>query len=154
MDSKTPKIRSFFDRTRTKQHVGEGSHVQQNMADETDINNIMSKYQKHGVLTHVNRYAGQYGDFSGVPDYKTGLERVQAAEEMFQSLPAKIRDRFGNDPAQFIDFATDASNIDEMRKMGLAPAPAPVAERPNSERKEPEPPPGEMPQKPNPKGDQ
>jgi len=115
------QIRKFGDRRPVRQHVGETSRVQQNLRDETDINRIMAKYERTGILTHVNRYAGEYGDFSGVPDYKSGVERVLAAEEMFMSLPAKIRDRFGNDPGNFIDFATDRGNIDEMRKMGLAP---------------------------------
>jgi len=92
---------------------------------ETDVNNIMRKYEKTGILTHVARYAGEYGDFSGVPDYKEGLERIMAANEMFDSLPARLRDRFGNDPAKFIDFATNPENLDELRTMGLAPMEAP-----------------------------
>lgn len=121
------KILAFGDRQRTKQHVGEESLTQQHMQAETDVNNIMAKYQKHQIITHVSKYAGEYGDFSGVPDYREGLERIMAAEEMFQSLPAKIRDRFANDPANFIEFATNAENLPELRKMGLAP---PEAEPP------------------------
>lgn len=124
MNHKKFEIRKFGDRHPVRQHVGEVSMTQQNMAAETDINNIMAKYQKTGILTHVSKYAGQYGDFSGVPDYKTGLELVMAAEEMFMSLPSLIRERFGNDPARFIDFATDSDNQDELIKMGLAPQPA------------------------------
>jgi len=123
------KIRKFGDRVASRQHTGETTRVQQNLHETTDINRIMAKYQKTGLLTHVNTYAGEYGDFSGVPDYKTGLERVQAAEEMFASLPAKIRDRFFNDPARFIEFATDKSNQQEMRDLGLAP-PLPAAPEP------------------------
>lgn len=115
------KIQKFGDRRSVKQHVGEETRTQQNMASETDVNAIMRKYEKTGILSHVARYAGQYGDFSAVPDYKTGLEMIMAADEMFASLPARIRDRFGNDPAQFIAFAQDPENLDEMRKMGLAP---------------------------------
>lgn len=118
------KIMKFGDRNRTKTVVGAVSLTQQNMAQETDVNAIMAKYEKHGILTHVARYAGQYGDFSGVPDYKTGLELVMAADEMFSSLPARIRERFGNDPAKFIEFATDSKNQEELIKMGLAPRPA------------------------------
>lgn len=139
------KIRRYGDRKRVKQHVGEDTLVQQNMAGETDINNIMAKYQKTGLLTHVARYAGNYGDFSEVPDYKTGVERVMAAEEMFMSLPAKIRDRFNNDPGKFIEFATDEKNLEEMRSMGLAPE-APMPPEPQlvkvvAEPEEPEVPP-------------
>lgn len=118
------EIRKFGQRKAVKQHVGEASLTQQHLAEETDINYILAKYQKTGVITHVAKFAGQYGDFSGVPDYKTGLEMVMAADDMFMSLPSSIRDRFGNDPAQFIAFATDEKNHDEMIKMGLAPRPA------------------------------
>lgn len=118
------EIRKFNERHSYKQEVGEVSLTQQNMAADTDINNILAKYRTTGVLTHVAKYAGQYGDFSGVPDYKTGLEMVMAAEDMFMSLPANIRDRFGNDPGRFIEFATNKDNQEELQKMGLAPRPA------------------------------
>lgn len=121
------KFRTAFEPSkRFKQHVGEDSMVQQNLAESTDINAIMAKYRKTGILTHVQTYAGMYGDFSGVPDYKTGLERVQAAQEMFLSLPADVREKFGNDPGKFIDFATNKENLPELQKMGLAPIPAPT----------------------------
>jgi len=151
-----PRFRTQYDEPKHgvfSTEVGTESMVQQQFAEETNVNSIMAKYQKTGLLTHVARYAGTYGDFSGVPDYKEGLERIMAAEDMFMSLPAKIRDRFNNDPAQFIQFATDEGNLEEMRKMGLAPEAAPVVERPNSERKEelPEP---KAPKNPPAKGDQ
>lgn len=128
------KIKKPYDvHRRHKQHVGEHSRTQQNLRQETDINYIMAKYQKTGLLTHVNTHAGQYGDFSVVPDYKTGMDQIRAADEMFMSLPAKIRDRFKNDPGEFIDFATNPENLQEMRELGLAPPAAPVVERPTLE---------------------
>lgn len=124
------KIRKPHDpHGRVKQHIGERSRTQQHLRDETDINHIMRKYEKTGILTHVARYAGEYGDFSGVPDYKTGIERIQAAEDMFMSLPARIREKFQNDPGKFIDFATNPENQAELRTLGLAPPEPPVAER-------------------------
>lgn len=126
----TLEIRKFGDRKRVKQEQGpEESQVQQHLAADTDINNIMAKYQKTGVLQHVTKLAGEYGDFSDVPDYKTAIERLMAADELFMELPARVRDRFGNDPAQFIDFASDEKNIEELRKLGLAPK-APEAPEP------------------------
>lgn len=149
-------IRRFGDRDRITTKVGESSQVQQNLLAETDINAIMAKYQKTGLITHVNKYAGEYGDFSGIPDFKTGLERVHAAEDMFMSLPAKIRDRFHNDPGEFIAFATNPSNLEEMQKIGLAPEKAAsAAERPTLVAKEAADPPKEAPKpKSDPKGDQ
>lgn len=97
--------------------------VQQHMAEECDVNAIMRKYQSTGSLTHVVDMVGAYGDFSDVTDYKSGLERIMAADDLFMELPAHVRDRFGNDPVQFLEFATNSENIDEMRKLGLAPMP-------------------------------
>lgn len=122
------EIKKFGDRERSTINTGTHSHVQQNLMQETDINRIMAKYQKTGVLTHVNQNAGLYGDFSDVQDYKSGLERIMAADDLFLSLPATIRDRFKNDPAAFIDFALDPNNNDEMQKMGLAPKKAKAVE--------------------------
>lgn len=95
--------------------------VQQHMRDECDVNVIMARYQKTGELTHLSALAGQYGDFSDVLDYRDGLERIMAADAAFMELPSSIRDRFNNDPAKFVDFCLDEGNIDELRKMGLAP---------------------------------
>jgi len=98
--------------------------VQHHMAAECDINTIMKRYEKTGELTHIASQAAAYGDFYDVTDYKTGTERLMAADALFMELPASIRDRFHNDPAKFVDFATDEKNLEELRSMGLAePAP-------------------------------
>lgn len=97
--------------------------VQQHDAADCDINNIMARYERDGVITHVNRYQGHYGDFTGVVDYQTALHLVQDAEDCFMSLPAHIRKKFDNDPGQFLDFVSDPANADAMIEMGLAVKP-------------------------------
>jgi phage internal scaffolding protein len=114
--------------------------VQQGMRDECDVNVIMARYMQTGELTHVSALAGEYGDYSNVTDYREGLDLIMAADELFSELPAKVRDRFKNDPAAFLDFANDPKNLEEMREMGLAPpkppVPAPTPEASN-QRAEP-----------------
>lgn len=95
------------------------SRVKQSFVPECDINNIMKRYEKDGIITHVARYNGEYGAFAGVPEFHDAMNRVIEAEAMFMSLPAAVRSRFRNDPASFIEFATDDKNKDELRKMGL-----------------------------------
>lgn len=146
------EIRKFGDRFAVKQHIGENpGQVQKHLAAETDINNIMRKYQKTGELRHVTTMAGEYGDFSNAPDYRSAMDQLIAADALFMELPAKIRDKFGNDPAKFIEFATDKENLEEMRKLGLAPeaprAPEPQLVKVVEEPKGPD-------AKPSPKGDQ
>lgn len=94
-------------------------YVQQHEAADCDINRIMDRYVRDGVIEHVRDYGGQYGDFTNVPDYATCLNMVAEAEDCFAALPAKIRAKFENDPGQFLEFVSDPSNRDEMALMGL-----------------------------------
>jgi len=99
------------------------SLTHQSMAAECDINTIMKKYEKTGVLEHRNRFQGAYGDFSNVPEsYHESMNKVIAAEEMFSTLPARVRRRFHNDPGAFIDFASNPDNVQDMIDLGLATA--------------------------------
>jgi phage internal scaffolding protein len=98
------------------------SLTKQAFKEDCDINHIFKKWKKDGILTHVNKYQGRYDDVSGIQSYQDSLNQIMAAEEAFMSLPASIRSKFKNDPGEFLDFAMDEKNFDEMVKMGLAKA--------------------------------
>ena len=102
------------------------SRTQQSFRDECDINNILRKFNVTGQLP-VGSVQPEYGDFSGITDYQSALNAVMAAQDSFLQLPAKVRARFDNDPALFVDFASDEANKDEMRAMGLIREEAAVA---------------------------
>lgn len=93
--------------------------TQQSDKDDSDINIMMVKYGASGRLPQVLQQP-LYGDFTNVSTYKEAAEMVRAAKEAFMEVPAEIRERFNNDPQQFIDFSTDPKNIDELVKMKLA----------------------------------
>lgn len=97
----------------------EPSLTHQSMSADCDINNIMKRYDKTGIIDHVAQYEGNYGDFVNGGDYLHALLEVQQAQEMFFSLPADIRSRFENEPSKFLDFVEDPSNRSEMARMGL-----------------------------------
>lgn len=93
-------------------------------ARECDINTIMAKYAKTGILEHRNTFEGQYGDFTDGPqDYQESMNQVLRAQEMFQTLPAQVRKRFGNDPASFLEFVSDPNSRNELYALGLAVKP-------------------------------
>lgn len=94
------------------------SLAQQQFRDECDINEIMRRFGQTGILPD-QPLSPKYGDFTGVSDYKTALDRVIAADEEFMSLPAELRARFDNDAANLIQFLDDESNRDEAVKLGL-----------------------------------
>lgn len=125
------------------------SRTKQAEAAACDINNILARYRKTGVVEHLNRYGGDYADFTGVQDYQASLNQVLAAREVFDSLPSQLRRRFGNDPATFLEFVGDEANRDEMKALGLlrevvpapdagpgaggAPTPEPGSEGPSAD---------------------
>ena len=79
--------------------------AKQAFKEECDINTIMKKYEKTGLIAHVNAHGGDYGDYLSVTDYHTAMTQITEAQEAFMSLPAKLRERFGNNPANFLAFA-------------------------------------------------
>lgn len=98
--------------------VGE-SLTQQQFKDECNVNNIMAKYKKTGLLTHINRHQAQFGDFASIEDYQVSLHKLMQAQESFAQLPSEIRSKFLNDPANLIEFVSDPKNNEEAIKLGL-----------------------------------
>lgn len=95
------------------------SLTKQSFKDECDINYIVAKFAKTGVLDHEALVKPKFGDFLGVTDYQTALNQVIEAEEAFDALPAKVRSRFKNQPVEFLEFCSDEKNYDEMVELGL-----------------------------------
>lgn len=100
----------------------EPSLTQQHFKDETDINNILRQFNITGLLPE-QPLSPRYGDFTGIGDYHGALNAVIAAEDQFMALPANLRARFENDPAQLIDFLNDENNRSEAEKLGLLEVP-------------------------------
>lgn len=96
----------------------------QEFANECDINVLMARYEKDGVVNHFARGEPKYMDVSNVPPYDVAIQQVRDAEEAFMKLNARVRSRFDNDPGQFMDFCADPKNLEQLREWGLAP-PAP-----------------------------
>lgn len=86
---------------------------------DCDINNIVAKYHKTGVLPNTN-VQGVFADVSDMPTYQDALQIVINAENQFMALDANTRRKFDNDPAKFLDFVDDPRNGPDLVKMGLA----------------------------------
>lgn len=97
----------------------EPSMTKQSFKDELDVNNIIKKYTVPELKQMAEDFEGIYGDFDEI-DYQTALTKISHANDVFMNVPVKIRQQFGNDPGKFIDYATDPSNIESLREMGLA----------------------------------
>jgi len=104
------------------------SRTKQSFADEADINTIVRRFNLTGELPKDLRVP-QYADFAEVVDYHSAMLQLRAAQESFMALPAHVRARFHNEPAELVDFVSDEKNRAEAEKLGIAVpkvVPAPV----------------------------
>lgn len=95
------------------------SMTEQHHKEDCDVNIILQRYMKTGVLPTTQK-TPLFGDFSSTPqDYASAVKLLHDAEERFSSLPAKVRERFGNDPYQLLQFLDNPANAKEAADLGL-----------------------------------
>ena len=94
------------------------SLTQQHMKDECDINVIVERFGVTGKVP-ITPIEPSYGDFSGVGDYHTALNKINDTRERFMTLPAKVRAKFDHDPYQLVNFLMDEANRSEAIELGL-----------------------------------
>lgn len=115
------KVKLVFD----PKDVRSKSKTHQSFAKDADINVIMGRYRKTGILVDplaVNPYKRpNFGDFSDVQDLPVMLERIRQADMAFMCLPAAVRERFGNDVSKLLDFVNDPKNLVEAVNLKLLP---------------------------------
>ena len=99
-------------------HCEDASLAQQHFKEECDINTILQKFNITGLLPEAP-LSPRYGDFTGIGDYHSAMNRVLAVQDEFEALPAQIRARFDNDPAQLIEFLENSDNRPEAEELGL-----------------------------------
>lgn len=114
------EFRSAYSGSKRVPTVIEGaSMTQQSFKDECDINVLMSRYMKTGILPeNINQAAGQFLDCD-VQDFQYAMQLVAGAQSLFNNLPSSIRNRFDNDPARLLAFVSDDNNRAEAHKLGL-----------------------------------
>jgi len=142
------KFRSMYD-DKQKQATQESAiftdpetakYAQQSDKDSCDINKIVDRYLKTGLMPEPARQAF-YMDITELQDanaYQTALNQVNAANKAFNALPAHIRGMFGNDPKAFVDAMDKKQFTKEMADAGLveiikaAPAPTGADDAPKA----------------------
>jgi len=111
----------------------EKSETQQHLKEEVDVNHIVARALRTGILGDplaIGRREGIFADVSAVGDFHSSLRRIDAAKEAFMELPADLRKRFNHDPANLLAFLADPANKEEAVKLGLV-KPDPVKEVPS-----------------------
>ncbi len=87
----------------------------QSFGDETNIQKIMARADKAGTISHLQKHEGTYADFSDF-DFHTQTNKLTRGREIFDDLPAEIRQEFGQSPAKFFKYVNDPENVGELMK--------------------------------------
>lgn len=128
--------------------TGDKKMTKDSFKDECDINNIMAKFNKTGELPDMIKREPRYGDFSDPLSFQEAQNLIIHAGEQFEALPAKVRERFKNDPESFLRWVHEEASEEEMQTMGLLKEkqPEPIEAKKEGEKKD-----SKTPKKPEPK---
>lgn len=100
--------------------------TEQSHKAHVDVNNIMARYTRSGVMEHIRRFEGQYADVSDM-DYHEAMTKVADTKSMFEEMPSTMRRHFNDDVAQFLEFSVSENDptaklqaiAEEYRKQAL-----------------------------------
>lgn len=110
----------------------DASLTKQGDKDSCDVNQIMKRYEKTGILPPYTT-PGYFADVSEFGDFHRVTEVVRQTQEIFMQTPAEFRASFDNDVANFVNWATDPVNAAEVKLMIEGAEKAPVVPAPAGE---------------------
>lgn len=108
----------FTSDPRPKVVCGKG-RTKQSFKEQCDVNKIVEKFARTGLIAHLAQGVPRFMDVSELPDYRTALTQVKKAQLYFEDLPANVREVFDNDVARFVDWMSTKS-LDELEAMSMA----------------------------------
>lgn len=107
------------------------SLTSQEFVAESDINNIIDKYNKTGIMDNSRASEEYYQDVSEYPSYQDALQTTINAKTSFDGLDPHLRNRFGNNPQALLSFLQDKENKKEAQKLGLLKPDKPIPPKPD-----------------------
>lgn len=94
--------------------------TEQHHAKSVNINTIMAKYHKTGVIDHVKAHGAQYGDVTGM-DFHAAQNLVATQKTIFEELPAYARNHFQNNVQDYLILVASPGGEDALQAI-LHPA--------------------------------
>jgi len=101
---------------------GTKTRTKSEFADEANINNIVKRCMNGAAMPTGGR-TPLFGDFSEVADFTSAQTLIAQANAEFEQLPSDVREKFGNNVSDLMDFLDDENNLAEAQELGLAPKP-------------------------------
>jgi len=100
------------------------SKTAQSFAKESNINTIIAKYKKTGILVDpitATERTPNYGDFSSSGDYFDMQSKLAMVKSDFEKMPSAIRIKFHHNVGEMLDFVANPANLVEAVNLGLLP---------------------------------
>lgn len=118
----TIKVLNRFQTVRKPTKVSSKSMTQQHFKDECDINNIVARFDKTGIVTHLNSSKENYG-FSDPTTFQEAMNIALEGQAAFDDLPSNVRSHFDHDPAKFMQAVHSEGHEELFADLGLTIAP-------------------------------
>ncbi len=100
--------------------TGTQSRTKSEFAEEANINNIVRRCMTGAIMPSGSR-PPMFGDFTEVQDFTTAQTMIAEANQEFLQLPSDIREKFGNNVTDLLDYLEDPENQSEAIELGLLP---------------------------------
>lgn len=110
---------SYTPHDRVSIDTGSDTPVEQSHRDQCDVNEIIRRFKRNGLLDHQNHRQPMYGDFTAASSLQESIELVTAAQDDFDSIPAKVRAAALNSPVQFLEMLSTPEGVAILEKAGL-----------------------------------
>ena len=95
----------------------EKSMTQQQFKQECDINSVLENYRKTGTPLPNPQFSENIVDLTAYGDFQQSMDTIRESIELFEALPAALRKKMGNDPANLPSYLEE--NEQEAIKYGL-----------------------------------
>ena len=99
------------------------SKAVQSQKDDADINVIVKRFGVTGQLPAAVLLP-EYGDFTGIDNYRDAIEAVRTAEEEFLKIPSEVRAKFNHDPQAWLEYVNNPANQQWLAENGYLKADA------------------------------
>lgn len=124
------EILDYRGRPRVQTVNDEPSKTVQSDAELGDVNAVMDRYRRTGIVAGLNEVEKEYRDVTTFSDFADVMRHARAAEEEFMKLPSKVREMFNHDAMQWLDTAHDPEKRQALLDKGLIVADPSLVEAP------------------------
>lgn len=119
-------VRDAEERASSDSINNEPSMTQLHHAEDNDLNVIMKRYGiTDGALPPMALDPKYFGEFDSELDLSEVFRRQREAVERFDAMPATLRNKFHNNPAELFHWIHQAENEQEGYDLGIFKRPTP-----------------------------